>query len=253
MVSILKVQVSRGKSSKIWFVDKDKFQRLLDTSSSIAEVIEKIGLDPYNGNHKTLNQRIKEEKFNLTLLEQNRITKNKQIGIKKIIPLSNILTENSNYERSKLKKRLVEKGLLKYECCKCKNTGSWLGKPISLQLDHINGVNNDNRLENLRIMCPNCHSQTETYCGKHRKKIYTCLDCGIEIKKASTKCNKCAPKEVGKKSRKFEISKEELEKLIIKYPMTKVGNLLGVSDNSIRKRCKILEIDYKFLKASSRI
>jgi len=79
--------------------------------------------------------------------------------------------------RSKIKNRIVKNGLLPYKCAIC-NIDSWNNKPISLHLDHINGINNDNRLDNLRFLCPNCHSQTESYCGKnntsysvHNKKV----------------------------------------------------------------------------------
>jgi Zn finger protein HypA/HybF involved in hydrogenase expression len=237
--------MGRIKTSKIWFIDRKELQFLLDNSSSIAEVIEKIGLNPYNGNHKTLNQRIKEECFDLSKLKDNRTIKNKQVGIKNRYPLNNILTENSIYNRSQLKRRLVEDNLLEYKCSSCGIIDMWNNKPLSLQLDHINGINNDNRLNNLRFLCPNCHSQTETYCGKHRKKVYNCLDCGKEIKKDSERCNKCSSILNNKNQRKFEVSKEKLIELINQYPMTKIGKMFNVSDNSIRKRCKTLGIDLK--------
>lgn len=83
--------------------------------------------------------------------------------------LQEILVENSQYTaRSRLKIRLLNEGLLEYKCALCGNIGEWQGKPLSLQLDHKNGINNDNRLENLRFLCPNCHSQTETYAGKNK-------------------------------------------------------------------------------------
>jgi len=142
-------------------------------------------------------------------------------------------------------RRLVEDNLLEYKCSSCGITDMWNNKKLSLQLDHINGINNDNRLNNLRFLCPNCHSQTETYCGKHRKKVYNCLDCGKEIKKDSKRCNKCSSILNNKNKRKFEVSKEELIELINQYPMTKIGKMFNVSDNAIRKRCKTLGIDLK--------
>jgi len=56
--------------------------------------------------------------------------------------------------------------VLPFRCAECDNVGEWRGRPLTLQLDHVNGIYNDNRLENLRWLCPNCHSQTETFAGR---------------------------------------------------------------------------------------
>ena len=84
--------------------------------------------------------------------------------------LDEILVEDSSYDcTSSLKKRLFKEGV-KEQKCECCGISEWLGKPIALELHHINGVHNDNRIENLQILCPNCHSQTNNYCGKNAKK-----------------------------------------------------------------------------------
>lgn len=70
---------------------------------------------------------------------------------------------------SVLKDKLIGFGIKNYECENCGNKGEWQGKKLILQLDHINGIRTDNRIENLRILCPNCHTQTTTYCGKNNK------------------------------------------------------------------------------------
>lgn len=87
---------------------------------------------------------------------------------KKRTPLSEVLTENSSFNPYHLKKRLLKEGLLVEQCLVCGIGPEWQGRPLSLQLDHINGIKEDNRIENLRIICPNCHSQTVTYASRNK-------------------------------------------------------------------------------------
>jgi 5-methylcytosine-specific restriction endonuclease McrA len=79
------------------------------------------------------------------------------------------LLSSPQRDRKHVKTRLVREGLLKNSCQSC-GLASWHGKPLNMHLDHINGVKNDNRLENLRMLCPNCHSQTPTYGGRNLKR-----------------------------------------------------------------------------------
>ena len=72
-----------------------------------------------------------------------------------------------------------------------------MGKKMSLILDHVNGVYNDNRIDNLRIVCANCNATLPTHCGKHNKKKRECVDCGIKISKAATRCQGCSNKNKG--------------------------------------------------------
>jgi 5-methylcytosine-specific restriction endonuclease McrA len=83
-------------------------------------------------------------------------------------PIDELLVENSIYQSFKLKNRLLKEGLKDHKCEICGIT-EWMGKLTPLELDHINGNNKDNRIENLRVICPNCHAQTETYRGKNKK------------------------------------------------------------------------------------
>jgi AraC-like DNA-binding protein len=86
------------------------------------------------------------------------------------IPLEDVLVEKSTYSRGTLKRRLITEEILKNECIECGQGPEWNDKPLTLVIDHINGVNNDNRLQNLRILCPNCHTQTATFAGRNAKK-----------------------------------------------------------------------------------
>ena len=85
-------------------------------------------------------------------------------------PLSDILVEDSTYTSAyHLKHRLWREGLLEEKCDACGIGNEWQGRKLALQLDHISGVRQDNRIENLRILCPNCHSQTNTFAGKNKR------------------------------------------------------------------------------------
>lgn len=78
--------------------------------------------------------------------------------------------EHPEYQTGKLKLRLYKENILKEQCVECGIGNEYNDKPITLELDHINGIRHDHRLSNLRILCPNCHSQTNTYRFKKRKK-----------------------------------------------------------------------------------
>lgn len=99
------------------------------------------------------------------------------------------------YSSSKFKKRLIKEGILEEKCSKCGLGNTWQENPIVLQLEHIDGDHYNNEIENLTILCPNCHSQTSTWCGKNvNSAIYKCIDCDKKIKKGSIRCGSCAAK-----------------------------------------------------------
>lgn len=91
-----------------------------------------------------------------------------------------IFCENSKARREYIKRLIILNELIEYKCGECGMGTIWNEKIISLQLDHINGVRNDNRIENLRFLCPNCHSQTESYCNKNRSNGITINQLSIE-------------------------------------------------------------------------
>ena len=152
----------------------EELQEIIDESSSYREILEKIGLSSKSGNFQVLKRKIDERNLSTDKLDKNRkikaIENGKNIQKKNEKTLDEILVENSTYTNNcSLKRKLIKKGLLKNECAICK-INNWLGNPITLELDHKNGNKQDNRIENLRLLCPNCHSQTNTFCGKN--KVY---------------------------------------------------------------------------------
>lgn len=233
----------------IWNLEKEKLQKILDSSSTLAEAIMKIGLSLHANNYKELNNRIIKDCLSLEKLKENK--KGKCFGGNKPIELENLLVKDSTYNRKHLKVRLIKENLIEYKCAICNNTGEWNNQKLVLQLDHINGINTDNRLKNLRFLCPNCHTQTETYAGRGRKKEVIqnkCIDCQCDIHKKSIRCGPCSKinnKVSFSHPLKFEVTKEELQELVNKYPMTYIGKMFDVSDNAVKKRCIKLGVDYK--------
>jgi hypothetical protein len=135
---------------------------------------------------------------------------------------------NSEKSRNDVKKYLLRFNLLEWVCTNCKNNGIWNGKKLSLQLEHKNGISNDNRLENLCFLCPNCHSQTDTFAGKRKRKDL--------VKKFKKNSNKSILHK--RKTKIIWPSNEDLQRLVFEKSLLKLGSKLGVSDNAIRQHCK---------------
>jgi len=162
-------------------------------------------------------------------------------------------------ERGSVKKYIRRYNLVPYVCRDCGITNNWNNKPISLQLEHINGISSDNRIDNLCFLCPNCHSQTDTYAGKRHKKIYRCLDCNKPIcNKQSKRCVDCANIKLCKDKGKILgmnglPQKEVLIEQIKNNPLEEVAKMYGLSSgNSIKKWCVKLGIDPKEISPFSR-
>lgn len=161
-------------------------------------------------------------------------------------PLEEVFTENSTYTRSHLASRILKHKLKEPICSECGVGQEWNGKPLTLQVDHINGVSDDHRLDNLRFLCPNCHSQTETFAGgnvKNRKpgKKYTCRVCGKYCSHQNTLCVKCYHKE----NPKFNWpSNSQLSKLLESKSACQISKEIGVSAQSLYKHLKRNNIAY---------
>ena len=219
-------------------IDKVSLQKLVDSSSNRKELLDKLGVTISGNNYKKLDKLIKEYQIDI---------KDSFLNSKKHLNSDEIFTINSSYTRS-IRDKLFSENLKEYRCEKCKRT-EWEGEPIPLEVHHINGNHNDNRLENLQILCPNCHALTDNYKGKNQERcknkysyVHTCSKCGKPLVSSSaTLCIECYAKSRRKVNRP---SKEELFELIKTKSFTEIGKIYNVSDNAIRKWCKAEGLPY---------
>jgi Zn finger protein HypA/HybF involved in hydrogenase expression len=164
-----KTKISRSS----YKINDEDFKKYVLESVSIRDLLIKCHLIPAGAAYKSVKLRIK--KLNLStfhFLGQGYLKG--KTHTYRIKPVESYLVENSNYNNTnKLKKRLIKEGLFEKKCYKCGNI-EWLGQPIALELEHINGNNKDHRIENLTLLCPNCHAQTATYRGKNKGRIKEC-------------------------------------------------------------------------------
>ena len=227
----------------------EDFKKAVEESFSIAQALTKLGLSPRGGNYRVF------KKFEkLYGIDTSHFTGQGHLKGKthkfNTTPLSEILVKDYEYNSNKLRKRLIIEGLKNHRC-ECCELSEWLGEPIPLELDHIDGNHYNNMLENLKILCPNCHAKTPTYRGKNKKnknsqtiknkiqiirtkKIHKCSSCEVELKTncKTGLCNSCYSKSQRKVERP---SKEQLLQEVKESSYLAVGKKYGVSDNSIRK------------------
>ena len=152
--------------SKVYNLSNEEFQQIIARNHSWCACAREVGLSPNGSNSKIqLKKRVEELGLDISHFDQTQDAR--QASTK--YTLEEIMVENSTYQNiTKLKERIIKADLLPYKCAICGNTGEWNGQKLVLQLDHINGNHFDHRKENLRFLCPNCHSQTETFSGKNK-------------------------------------------------------------------------------------
>lgn len=156
-------------TNKIYELADEQFVNLIKNSTNISEVLFKLGYT-VKGNSWGFSQ-VRKRMTDLNV--PMSLFKGKGAAIEKTkngaLTAEMLFKENCKHNRTCLRRFIVANNILPYKCAIC-GTTEWNGKTLSLELDHINGINNDNRLENLRFLCPNCHSQTTTYGSRNQQR-----------------------------------------------------------------------------------
>lgn len=229
------------KQRGIWSLDTKQFQEIVNECNNLSEIIEKSGARVNGTTYRTLHKRIAKEKIDISHIP---IGPNANKGRKKgewKRPIEYYLCRKRISSGINLKKRLIEEGLLKEECAVCKLKPMWNNEKLVLQLDHIDGDFINNTLENLRLICPNCHSQTKTFAGRNVKRdklVNTCEKCFAPICQKAILCRTCNHEKMRKERVKFDISREELKKLSNTYSAYKIAEMFNVGQTTVLRRMK---------------
>jgi 5-methylcytosine-specific restriction endonuclease McrA len=224
-------------------------------SKSYAEALRSMGMCASGGGTATLKKWVRRWGISTSHFDPYANARGPRIGRRR--PLEEVIVENSSFNRGHLKQRLYEEGLKKPRCELCGQGEFWLGVRISLILDHMNGRGRDHRLENLRIVCPNCAATLDTHCGRNIRMIddRVCAECGREFRPRHLDQRYCSlycgihherphlrvPRPETRKVPRptYEQLKDDLAHM----SWVAVGRKYGVSDNAVRKWMRWYERD----------
>lgn len=219
---------------------KEELEKVVKESKCMKDVLRSIGYSTVSGrNSDTVKKRIQKYRISTEHFESIHPTKRNE---------NNVFCNPSTATQATLRrwyKRISDDS----KCEICGQEKMWNGKELVMTLDHKNGDNHDNRIENLRWICPNCGTQLETFTGrnirrkneligktKNERRMKICPVCGKnEINLQSKMCIECR----GAERRKNIPDREELKSLVMSHPFTRIGARYHVSDSAVRKWCKL--------------
>jgi transposase-like protein len=225
----------RKRYGRIWALSDNEFIDVIKGAKSHADVVKFFGLTDAGWTRQSIMVRCKKLGLDFTY---NKAIWNKASGT---VPLEEMLICDSPYRAGVVKARLLRDGLLENKCQICRMEPFWNGQPLVLRLDHINGNRDDHRLENLRLVCPNCDSQLPTFTGRNKKRVVrpNCIDCGKEITMGGQRCGTCHRKNIFVTGERTHIEWPEIEEfnsLLEKLGYQGLADHLGISISSVNER-----------------
>jgi transposase-like protein len=224
---------------------EDEARAAVAASLSYSEALRRLGLRAAGSNHVTLKKYV--GAWNISVEHFDAYGTQRLGGTRATQPrpLSEILVEHSTFSRGHLKERLFREGLKEESCELCGQGNEWRGRRMALILDHVNGVGDDNRLENLQIVCPNCAATRDTHGGRQNRKRRLCAHCDVDFwprtsrqRYCSQECGRKAPNRPGPRPETRKVARPpsaHLMREIHALGFSGVGRRYGVSDNAVRK------------------
>lgn len=229
--------------------DELQLRRAIARSFNWKETLRNLGYCPTGSNPQTVKKYVARWKIDVSHFDPD-LARHRGLGAQ-AVPLADVMVRDSTYNRGSLKFRLYSDGLKERRCEICGQGEAWLGSKIALILDHINGVRDDNRIENLRIVCPNCAATLPTHCGRGLRKpkvVLDCERCGKPFPR-KTKVQRFCSRDCGQlasSTKQRQTKRPPREQLMSELEASNycaVARKYGVTDNAIRKWVRAYERD----------
>jgi hypothetical protein len=228
-------------------------------SRTMTDALRALGLRPAGGNFGTLRKYTRRWGISTAHFDPDGVRVERSRAQRRRVPLAEALVEHSTYSRGHLKQRLFAEGIKDRRCEFCGQDEHWRGGRMALILDHVNGVGDDNRLENLRILCPNCAATLDTHCARKNRIVREPIECGRcgvqfvprfdEQRYCSRSCGArwARPPDSHDHLRRAERPPyEQLIDEVQRLGFSATGRKYGVSDNAIRKWIRRYERELSF-------